>query len=157
MLLGAVAGLYHNDIKANSLWDVIKLMGCILAWYVFMILIKKSPVMSDIQYVSLLPLAGICYYFYKVCTYRFWGSLYSHKIWGQIIYIVGGVCLEAYLIQWYIFTDIINYLFPLNIPIIILMVLIVAYIIKVLANFYMQTYQEKDYRWNDILLYKKEA
>ena len=86
----------------------------------------------------------------------FWDKLYNTSVVGNILYIVGGLCLESYLIQKYVFTDILNFIFPLNVPIIMILVFIVAYIIKIFSEFITQTIHTEPYKWKRMIFYKRD-
>ena len=155
MLLGAIVGFNHDKIQAGKC-DILKLMVCVAAWYAVPILSAKFPRLTNFQWLSLLPLVGVCYYFYTICTYRFWEKLYNHRLCGQLIFVVGGICLETYLVQHYLWSDILNGLFPLNIPIMMVYVLMVAYVMKFFSNLIAQTFKDDDYNWKKMFLYKNE-
>lgn len=71
------------------------------------------------------------------------------------MYIVSQLCLDVYLIQKFIFTEALNWLFPLNVPIIILLVIFAAYLVKMLAEFISQTFKYESYVWRKMLLVKR--
>ena len=104
--------------------------------------------------VSFFPLFGITRYLYLVCCAPFFYKLYNGYFSGNVIYIVSQLCLEVYLIQKFVFTDVINYLFPLNILIIMFCVIGVAYVIKIFSNFISQTFRSESYEWEKMLLRK---
>lgn len=154
MLQGAIMGRnlknYHYT-KAT----IPMLAISIVSWYGMLIAANYLPWINDFQLISLIPLAGVTYYFYKLCCADFWKKLYAHPVGGQLIFIVGGLCLECYLIQFYLFTDKLNWIFPLNIPLIMLIVLTVAYILNFLSNVFVQIFQHNDFDWRNTFLYKK--
>ena len=82
-------------------------------------------------------------------------KLYNNKWIGQIVYIVSQLCLDVYLIQKFIFTDSLNWLFPLNVPIIMLLVIFAAYLVKMLAEFISQSFKSESYEWRKMLLVKR--
>ena len=79
----------------------------------------------------------------------------TQKLGGGILYVISQLCLEVYLIQKFVFTDSFNNLFPLNVPVIMLVVIIAAYFVKLLAEFISQTFRTEPYEWNKMLLWKK--
>lgn len=81
--------------------------------------------------------------------------LFERKLSGNILFIIGNLCLESYLIQKYIFTDALNYLFPLNIPLIMSAVLGSAYLLHILSEVIKQIFDSKSFDWKELLLYKK--
>lgn len=72
------------------------------------------------------------------------------NVGNWIVMGVGGLCLESYLIQFTLFTDKLNWLFPLNIPLIMLAVLVVSYICRCLARIIIQTLCTEDYMWRKV-------
>lgn len=153
MLQGAIMGLEPYKYKFDN-FVILKLLCCILAWYSIFILNKYIPFIASIQWISLIPLYGITYYTYVLCCAPFWTKVYNHKIIGQLIYIIGGLCLECYLIQYFIFTDKLNCIFPFNIPLIMLYVLFISYIINFLSTAFSQTFSKEGYNWSKCLLSK---
>lgn len=103
------------------------------------------------QIISLIPLMGIVFYFYKWCHADFWKKLYAKKMWYTVIMIISGLCLESYLIQYSVFTTKMNGIFPFNLPIMVIMVLLVAFICKCLSRLFSQTFGAGDYEWKEII------
>ena len=68
MLLGAILGVRKNVDKV-SLWkDSSLMLGCVVVFYSILFMGRKIPLMHDLQVVSLIPLMGVTYYFYKMCN-----------------------------------------------------------------------------------------
>lgn len=155
MLQGAVMGQNPDKYKYNH-WTIAKLIGCMVLWYGILILSQRYAIIERLQYVSLIPLLGVTYYSYCFCNADFWKRIYQKKYIGQILFIVGGVCLECYLIQGFLITDKINGLFPLNIPILMLTILLVSYAVNFCSNALAQTFHKGDYEWRKCLLKKPE-
>lgn len=65
--------------------------------------------------------------------------------------VISSLCLESYLIQNSLFSTKMNDIFPLNLPIMILIVLLVSFICKCLSNIFIQTFKDADYKWKDII------
>lgn len=154
MLQGAVMGAEPARYSYDR-FVIPKLLGCIAVWYAAMYACGVSALARELQVFSLLPLVGVSYYFYLLCCAPWWQKLYGHRVWGQVIFIIGGICLECYLIQGFLFTDRLNGLFPLNIPIIMIFVLAVAYAINFFSTAFAQTFRKEEYSWSDCLLRKK--
>lgn len=153
MLQGAIIGSQPEKYKYDK-WCIPKLIGCICLWYGCMFAFSQTPLLYSIQYVSLLPLGGVTFYSYKLCCAPWWKRLYEHAIIGQIIFIIGGLCLECYLIQGFFFTDKLNWLFPANIPIIMIFILLISYIINFMSSALAQTFRKEEYDWSKCLLKK---
>ena len=124
---------------------------CVAVLYGIQFAAKKTLIVAPYQIVTLLPLMGIVFYFYKWCHAEFWRKLYTNKSGHTVIMTISGLCLESYLIQYSVFTTKINSIFPFNLPIMVIVVLAVAFICKVLSRFFSQTFGDKDYEWKEII------
>lgn len=58
---------------------------------------------------------------------------------------IGGLCLEIYIVQPSIITDKFNNIFPLNLIIIFIAIVISAYVLKCLSRIWSQTFKDGDY------------
>lgn len=104
--------------------------------------------------LSFVALFGVARYCYLSCCAPFLKKLYNNRWVGQIVYIISQCCLEVYLIQKFVFTKELNSIFPLNIIVIMIAVLLMAYIVKTVAEFISQTFKSEPYEWNRMLLRK---
>lgn len=75
---------------------------------------------------------------------------YSNSIIGWIIKFIGGLCLEIYLVQNALLTDKLNYIFPINIIIMFIIIFAVAYLLRCGARIFSQTFRDKEYDWKAI-------
>ena len=150
MLLGAVVSMKRKELKYHAWWDFVKLMICLSFFYGIQFAAKMYRPIAPWQVVTLIPLMGGIVYFYKWCNSAWLSNLY-HKKWGNaIIMIVGGLCLESYLIQYSLFTNKMNDIWPLNLIVIVLVILICSYFVRCVALFFVQTFRTEDYEWRKI-------
>lgn len=63
---------------------------------------------------------------------------------------IGGLCLEVYLVQCSLFTDKFNFMFPLNIPVIFLGILGMAYMLRCIGRIWSQTFKDANYNWKEV-------
>lgn len=152
MLLGAILGSHPTQRKIDLKIDIFKLIGCIIPFYCILIVGRKSEMVHNLQVVSLLPLLGTTYYFYKVCKSNALKSLYDSRIVGAIMKTISGLCLEVYLVQGVLFTDRFNRFFPLNIFIVFVIILIVAYLLRCMGRWFSQTFKDGDYEWKKVFM-----
>lgn len=150
MLQGAIMGR-HSEKFACKWWHLPTLLIAAGLWF-GLVRIGNG---NGLFIISILPLLYITYSLYCVCNARILTKLYETKIWGSILYIVSQLCLEVYLIQKFVFTDAFNNLFPLNIPVIMLVAIIAAYLVKTLAEFISQTFKSEPYEWKKMMLYRR--
>lgn len=154
MLQGAVMGAKFNKYRYNK-WVLPKLSLSLVCFYAFFILQNNLSWMIDLQYLSIIPLMGVIYYMYLLCCAPVWKKIYENKIAGQAIFICGGLCLDCYLAQNFFLTDKLNWLFPLNIPLIMVFILGISYIINFMSSLLVQTFQNPDYDYSKCLLWKR--
>lgn len=153
MLMGAWVGLKAKmpDGKMKCKWhDSLMLLLSLAVFYGVQFMAKKHLEVAPWQIVTLLPLAGIVFYFYKLCNAVIFEKIYHTKYGNLVIMLVSGLCLESYLIQHYLFTDKLNGLFPLNIPLLMLIILFVSYVCRCLAKIFSQTFGAEEYDWKKV-------
>lgn len=150
MLLGVIMGVHKCIGKVSFLKDSLLLIGCVVLFYSILLLGRKISLIHDLQLVSLAPLMGATFYFYKMCNSDQLKTLYQSKWIGPVMKTISGLCLEVYLVQSVLFTDRFNNWFPFNIFIMFVVILIVAYILRCLARWFSQTFRDSDYEWKAI-------
>lgn len=150
MLIGAVVGMKRKDLNYHAWWDFGKLMLCLALFYCIQFAAKIYRPVAPWQVVTLLPLMGITVYFYKWCNCDYLNRIYQSKWGNAIIMVVGGLCLESYLIQYCLFTDKMNKIWPLNLLIIVVIILLCSYIVRCMARWFAQTFRTEDYEWKKI-------
>lgn len=166
MLMGAMTGVKvqrNNGVQnsGNNWINVMMLLFSIITFYGIQIIGKKILWVSYIQIVSLIPLMGVIYYLYLLACSRLFKRIYDNKIMQCIILVVGGLCLEIYFVQMPILIgdslpfgfkrDSLQFMFPLNIPIIIIIILPLAYITRTVGRFFAQTFDSVEgYQWGKI-------
>lgn len=149
MLQGAIMGKNMSAYHYKHIYLLLLALS-VGIWYGLFFVGKNNWLLL----VSFVPLFGVTRYLYLVCCAPWFHHLYNKKIVGNILFIISQLCLEVYLIQKFVFTDSLNHIFPLNIPIIMLAVIMLAYLIKVFSNFISQTFKSEPYEWSKMLLYK---
>lgn len=154
MLIGAVLGVKRKELKYHAWWDFVKLMACVAVFYSIQFAAKMYRPIAPWQIVTLLPLMGITVYFYKCCNCRWMNRIYQSKWGNAVIMIVGGLCLESYLIQGALFTDKMNSIWPLNLFIIVFVILFCSYVVRCLARWFVQTFRTEDYEWKKVFSLK---
>jgi len=154
MLMGAMVGLKKETMCFCFKWDCIKAVLCLSLFYGIQMMAKFYPSIAPLQIITVFFLAGIVYYVYKCFNADIFMRLYYTRMGNWTIMAIGGLCLESYLIQFTIITDKWNFLFPFNIPIVILMVLLAAYIVRCIARIFIQTFRTEDFEWRKVFVLK---
>ena len=149
MLLGALIGKNRGSIKRYSIWIALLFtIICVVSWYGLVYLFGDSW----IQVVSVIPLMGVAVGMYAIGNSAPLARLFQTRGIGSVLISVGALCLESYLIQKMIITDKWNGIFPFNIPLIMICVLIASYFAKLLSNLIIQIFDSQPINWKRIFV-----
>ena len=151
MLLGAKMGSIAQNIESRPICDICLILLSIVGFYALFYGGLHIKSLAVFQYFSFLPLLCAMYYFYKVGSSRWAEKLYTSKAGNFFIRFVGGLCLEIYMVQHFLFTNKMNGIFPLNIPLMFIIIFIVAYLTRCLARFISQTFKDNPYEWKKMI------
>ena len=124
--------------------------NCIVMFYSIQLAAKMYRPIAPLQVVTLFPLMGIIVFSYKWCNSLWLKRVYQSKWGNAVIMVVGGLCLESYLIQLSLLTDKMNDIWPLNLFIIPLLILLCSYVVRCMARLFSQTFRTEDYEWKKI-------
>ena len=157
MLFGAELGLKEKEMQgtANTKCSfgktLLKLLASCVGFYLLPLIALKYPYAQNFLILSLVPLMGVCYYLYRLCQTQVLLGLMDKKHTGWGIRAIGGLCLEIYLIQPFVRTTALNYLFPLNILILFVAIVVMAYLCRSIGRWFQQTFSsEEGYDWKAI-------
>ena len=150
MLLGAIMGVRKKNHPESFTTPklgrtLIGLLTCIVLWYGIQIVGTKCVYVAYLQVVTLLPLLGITYFFYCFCNTQQVLKLYSNRWLHRPMYWISAIC------QDYFHTDRFNNFFPLNVIGCFLVIWVVAYCLKVVSNWFAQTFKDMDYDWKKMV------
>lgn len=146
MAQGAYFGLHRHSIVFRY-WHVLLLIISVITWYAINFLFAKS----DMQMLCVPVLYVFCYNIYACVKSPIINTVITNHIARNIILLCGGLCLDSYVIQFSIITDRFNSIFPLNVPLVMLAVIIGAYGLYVLSRFISQTFDPRPYNWLKII------
>lgn len=155
MLLGSIIGKKALETPSHNfktLPTVFILAVSIIVYYTILTISSRTGV-HYIQLFAIPVLLLSNYLFWCTCNTDGAHLLLNNKYTKSIILFIGSLCLEIYLIQGYVFTIALNGLFPLNIPIIIIGVIIAAYLTRCCSRFVVQTINDAEYDWNAIIAF----
>ena len=116
----------------------------IVLYYACMAIYKLGPIFCHFQMVSLIPLLMAIYFFFMLCSCEKMIKVFDHALYGNVVYFISALTLEIYLVQYALFTDKMNFLFPLNLPVMYLMIFAVAYVLKCLSQVFSQVFSKED-------------
>lgn len=142
--------LYKKSFKMKTFFSYIGLMASVILFFLVNYAIKKYHLL-DLQWVVFIPLSLSPYFAFNVLSSKFFVKLYYIKKIGPFIKIVSGLCLEIFLVQLPFITDRFNYLFPFNILLVLATIVIVAYCVRTIGRFAVQTFnKEREYNYKAI-------
>ncbi|WP_052173344.1 acyltransferase [Prevotella sp. RM4] len=148
MLLGAYMGSEEKNMKErerNFVKDFAFAFGGIIIFYMFFIFLPQNESLRFLEVFSFIPLLVAVYYLYHWGNNPKMNKLLNHPQIYFLIRFIGGLCLEIYLIQGYFLTDLFNMIFPLNLLMIFLVIVISAYVTRCLARTLSQTCKDEPY------------
>lgn len=152
MLFGTKVGTMSLEKEYIPQWRnlAFALAGSV-AFYSFYSATLKYPQLGPFHSLTFLPMLVVLYYAYLWANGKFMRSVYQTK-WGNlIIRFVGGLCLENYLIQNRVLTTSLNHLFPLNLVIVFVMIVLASYLLRCFARFISQTFKDAPYDWKQMV------
>lgn len=152
MLLGAKAGTMDTSHLAQHQWRNLALtLISIVAFYAIVVSSSRIESVEFLHVFSVIPLITICYFLYLWGEGKTAKSIYNNKAGYFVIRFVGGLCLEVYLVQNSLFTDRFNFLFPLNLLIMFIIVVIAAYLLRCFSRLISQTFKDAPYDWKKMV------
>ena len=150
MFWGAYIGSVKDKLKAYPLVDGLMTLLCLVGFYIFPSLAKQHPAIAPWQVLMIPMLMGFVFYFYKLLSADLFAKLYQKPAAKWIVLFIGGLCLESYLFHMTLFTPAFNNLFPLNLLLIYVAVIVCAYVVRCIARTILQTFQKENYRWGEV-------
>jgi len=152
MILGAYVKKNRDLLKFNIKVDAILFVVSVASFYILKMLSVKYSGMSWMGLLTIIPLLTTVFFLYKVATNTSVQKLTSNKYLSPIVLTIAGLCLDSYIVQGIIIRNTsLNHLFPLNIVLIWLAVLFIAYANRCLARFISQTFKDTNYDWRSII------
>lgn len=80
------------------------LLFCTLLFYGIQIAGNRYVWVAHLQVLTVLPLIGIIYYFYRLANTEIMQRFFQGRCWNFMGMTIGGLCLEIYLVQMPILT-----------------------------------------------------
>lgn len=152
MLLGAKMGMMDTSRQEKHQWrNLILALLSIVAYYMVITVTIRVPSVAFLHIFAFVPLLTMTYFLYLWAGGAMAKSIYSNRVGNFLIRFIGGMCLEIYLIQNNLYTDKMNFLFPLNLLIMFCIIVVAAYLLRCFARLISQTFKEAPYDWRKIV------
>lgn len=113
--------------------------------------IEKLTGYIFLRFTTVFPLLLFVYSLHRICLMPVMKVLYDNRYTHAYIMFVGNLCLEIYLVQPMLLTDNMNALFPVNILLMYIIILLCAYLLKCMSCIWAQTFSSGNYDWKSIL------
>ena len=156
MLMGASAFRMEKQKmleQRGCIQYLILLIPLLAFYYGYQYLENRYLLLKDLQIVLLPALMGVIWCIYRIGSNEKVLKCYRYRFLYWPAYIISACCLEIYLSQLWcldIGRQIIQY-FPLNVIATFILLLIVAYLLKVFSNFLNQTFRTEKYDWKGLV------
>lgn len=155
MLLGGIIGRKRKQEKEDKNVPItyktfIIFFISIISYYA-LIYVEQKYSLDFIRMFTILPLLAFSYVLHKLCTSRTAKAIYNNKYMHLIIMTIGSLCLEIYLVQPMLLTDKMNFLFPLNLLLMFLIIFVAAYLLRCVSRIWSQTFKDGEYNWKEII------
>jgi len=107
--------------------------------------------MNYLQMLELPFLLAFVFYGYRTAKSNPVAKLMASRLRWPILWI-GGLCLDFYLIKVMFISSALNFIFPLNLPVMLLYLLLIAYLNHSLGHIIQQTFspRREPYDWNAV-------
>lgn len=133
MVLGLYCGKQHPTTK----YPIIKTIISFIVYFLIMALGKgKENALYYTQVIAIIPLNLFAYYMFA-CR-NTWNKITYNPFLKQIIFALSSLSLEIYIVQFSLITGRYNKYFPLNILIVAISIVTMAFFLKVLTNLFVQ-------------------
>ena len=150
VMLGALLGNNRYDGKSN-LW--VNFIMCVVSFGLFTSVVAGTSRLG-IKYLALMEvpllLAFVWFAYRLTCSMKL--EEWSKGNTWLMVRIVGSLCLDFYLVKWKFISGALCCLFPLNLPIMLVYLLAIAYCNRSIGRFLQQSLSSKKepYDWKAI-------
>lgn len=153
MIMGAIMAKRHIEDHLPKLPAVIALIALVISAgsYYLLLYFEGNDHYAFLNIFNIIPQLGVTFFTYLLCRSDLMKILYEKNVWNAVIMTIGSLCLEIYIVQHSIITDRFNNIFPLNIVLIFIAILISAYLLRCLSRIWTQTFKDADYNWKAVL------
>ncbi len=147
MLFGSLMALEDYNKKISMKTDMLFAFIAFICFYAILFFSDIMRHIWQIQILSLAPLLIGVFFLYRVCCSDTVRQLFAKcRLFG----LVGGLCLEIYIVQSSLFTTEMNNLFPLNLLLMFLIIVFAALVLRCSARVFEQLFRREDFDWTKV-------
>lgn len=130
-LFGGWVASKNATMKYNFKKDLLLFFVFYGAFNVLKFYIKGHPSLYALQILSPLCIMPAIYYLFKVFDTGIASKIIHNKLLSPVVFVISGLTLEIYLVQFSIITKDFNSWYPWNIPLLLAAVLLSGYLLKI--------------------------
>lgn len=156
MLLGGIVGKRAIETSTQSshsgmlIWVGLLLLS--VASYYGIVFLEGRYNIPELRVLTVHPLMSFSICAYYMCCSRTVTRIFECKYVHPVVMFCGSICLEAYIVQPLLITGEYNNIFPWNLLLIFISILLCAYLLKCLSKLWKQTFStDGEYDWRDIV------
>lgn len=153
MVMGGLCYLLRDKVKCSSIMR--DMLWMIVSFIAYFVILKIGKGAMGIRYYSqitaLIPLHTFVYYLYKVASYSWCDKAFHSLVLGRVMSWIAALTLEVYIVQFSFVTNQFNSLFPLNLLLVFAIIVLAAYLLKVMASLFLAVLSKEDLEWKEIV------
>ena len=153
MVMGGLCYLLRDKVKCSSIMR--DMLWMIVSFIAYFVILKIGKGAMGIRYYSqitaLIPLHIFVYYLYKVASYSWCKKAFHSLVLGRVMSWIAALTLEVYIVQFSFVTNQFNSLFPLNLLLVFAIIVLAAYLLKVMTSLFLAVLSKEDLEWKEIV------
>ena len=153
MVMGGLCYLLRDKVKCSSIMR--DMLWMIVSFIAYFVILKIGKGAMGIRYYSqitaLIPLHIFVYYLYKVASYSWCKKAFHSLVLGRVMSWIAALTLEIYIVQFSFVTNQFNSLFPLNLLLVFAIIVLAAYLLKVMTSLFLAVLSKEDLEWKEIV------
>lgn len=131
------------------------MLWMIVSFIAYFVILKIGKGAMGIRYYSqitaLIPLHTFVYYLYKVASYLWCDKAFHSLVLGRVMSWIAALTLEVYIVQFAFITNQFNSIFPLNLLLVFAIIVLAAYLLKVMTSLFLAVLSKEDLEWKEIV------
>lgn len=153
MVMGGLCYLLRDKVKCSSIMR--DMLWMIVSFIAYFVILKIGKGAMGIRYYSqitaLIPLHTFVYYLYKVASYSWCDKAFHSLVLGRVMSWIAALTLEVYIVQFAFITNQFNSIFPLNVLLVFAIIVLAAYLLKVMTSLFLAVLSKEDLEWKEIV------
>lgn len=153
MVMGGLCYLLRDKVKCSSIMR--DMLWMIVSFIAYFVILKIGKGAMGIRYYSqitaLIPLHTFVYYLYKVASYSWCDKAFHSIVLGRVMSWIAALTLEVYIVQFAFITNQFNSIFPLNVLLVFAIIVLAAYLLKVMTSLFLAVLSKEDLEWKEIV------